>query len=156
MSAPEPPASRPPTAARETAAGPETTATSADPTDGAAVLALADRMFRAIETGDLDALRAVYADDVVVWTNFDDTEQPLDRAMSIVGWLCSKLADRRYDVKRRELIDGGFLQQHVLRGTAPDGTAVAMPACIVGSVAGGRITRVEEYLDPAGVAALLK
>ena len=151
MSAPEPPAAPPTTSPR-----PAATATGVDPLDGADVLAVADRMFRAIETGDLDALRAVYADDVVVWTNFDDTEQPIDRAMSIVGWLCSKLADRRYDVKRRELIEGGFLQQHVLRGTAPNGTAVAMPACIVGTVTDGRITRVEEYLDPAGVAALLK
>ena len=142
MSAPEPPATTP-------AAPPDTT--------GAVdILALADQMFRAIETGDLDALRAVYSDDVVVWTNFDDTEQPLDRAMAIVGWLCSKLGDRHYDVKRRELIAGGFLQQHVLRGTAPDGTVVAMPACIVGTVTDGRITRVEEYLDPAGVAALMR
>lgn len=155
MSAPEPPAAPPPTTSPEAATA-ATVDAAVSPTDGAAVLALADRMFRAIETGDLDALRAVYADDVVVWTNFDDTEQPLDRALSIVGWLCSKLGDRRYDVTRRELIDGGFLQQHVLRGTAPDGTAVAMPACIIGTVAGGRITRVEEYLDPAGVAALLK
>lgn len=142
MSAPEPTA--PPPAAPP------------DPTGAPGVLALADQMFRAIETGDLDALRAVYADDVVVWTNFDDTEHPLDRAMTIVGWLCSKLGDRHYEVKRRELITGGFLQQHVLRGTAPDGTVVAMPACIIGTVADGRITRVEEYLDPAGVAALLK
>ena len=155
MSAPEPPAPPTPTTA-PTAAPAAADASTADPADGAAVLALADRMFRAIETGDLDALRAVYADDVAVWTNFDDTEQPLDRAMAIVGWLCSKLSDRHYVVKRRELVAGGILQQHVLRGTAPDGTVVAMPACIVGTVAGGRITRVEEYLDPAGVAALLK
>ena len=155
MSAPEPPAPPTPTTA-PTAAPAAADASTADPADGAAVLALADRMFRAIETGDLDALRAVYSDDVVVWTNFDDTEQPLDRAMAIVGWLCSKLGDRHYDVKRRELIAGGFLQQHVLRGTAPDGTVVAMPACIVGTVTDGRITRVEEYLDPAGVAALMR
>ena len=30
-----------------------------------------------------------------------------------------------------------------------------MPACIVATVADGRITRINEYLDPAGVAALL-
>jgi ketosteroid isomerase-like protein len=69
-------------------------------------------------------------------------------------WLCDHLADRRYDVTRRQVIDGGFLQEHVLRGTAPGGQVVAMPACIIATVVDGRITRIHEYLDPAGVAAL--
>ncbi len=52
------------------------------------------------------------------------------------------------------MIPGGFLQEHVLHGTAPDGTAVAMPACIIATVGDARISRMHEYLDPAGVAAL--
>jgi uncharacterized protein len=117
-------------------------------------LDLADRMFRCIEQGDLDGLRTLYADDIVVWANFDDTEQDLDLSMKILGWLCRKLSDRHYDVKRREVIPDGFLQEHVLRGTAPDGTTIAMPACIIATVRDGRIARMHEYLDPAGVAAL--
>ena len=74
--------------------------------------------------------------------------------MRLLGWLCAKLGDRRYDVSRRDVIPGGFLQEHVLCGTAPDGSAVAMPACIVATVADGRITRMHEYLDPVGVRAL--
>ena len=117
-------------------------------------LNLADRMFTAIEQGDLTALQDCYAADIAVWTNFDGKELGRAAAVRMVGWLSSKLADRRYDVKRREVIDGGFLQEHVLRGTAPDGSTIAMPACIVASVADGHITRIHEYLDPAGVAAL--
>ena len=78
------------------------------------------------------------------------------RSLRVLEWLCSKLSDRRYDVTRRDLIPGGFLQEHVLMGTAPDGSQVAMPACIVATVADGRITRINEYLDPAGVAALAR
>ena len=127
-----------------------------EPNDRAAVFALADTMFGAIEDGDIDALRAVYADDIVVWANFDGIGQPLEKALRTVGWLISKLSDRQYDITRRELIPGGFVQQHVLRGTAPDGTAVAMPACIIATIADAKFTRVEEYLDPAGVAALAR
>lgn len=119
-------------------------------------LALADLMFRCIEEGDLDTLRGLYADDIVVWANFDGVEQSLESSMKILRWLTRTLGDRRYEVRRRELIPGGFLQEHVLRGTAPDGTAIAMPACIIASVHDGRITRVHEYLDPAGVAALAR
>ncbi|MGZ4682267.1 MAG: nuclear transport factor 2 family protein [Acidimicrobiales bacterium] len=117
-------------------------------------LALADRMFRDIETGDLDDLRGCYHPDIVVWANYDGREHDLEGSMRLLGWLCAKLQDRCYDVTRRDVIPGGFLQEHVLRGTAPDGSAVAMPACIVATVADGRITRMNEYLDPVGVSAL--
>lgn len=127
---------------------------SSDDPAGTAVLALADRMFRAIEQADLDALRSIYADDFVAWSNFDDGTKDVDATLSVLGWLCHKLGDRRYDVSRRELIDGGFLQQHVLRGTAPDGSAVAMPACVIATVTDGRVVRVDEYLDPSALAAL--
>jgi ketosteroid isomerase-like protein len=118
-------------------------------------LALADRMFRAIEDGDLDALRACYDPGIVVWANADQREKTIDQSMRVIEWLLGRLGDRHYRVARREVIDGGFLQEHVLEGTAPDGTAIAMPACIVATVVDGRITRIHEYLDPAGVAALV-
>jgi uncharacterized protein len=117
-------------------------------------LDLADRMFRAIEDGDLDALVACYDPEIVVWANIDSRPKDLERSLRVIEWLISRLSDRRYDVTRRQVIVGGFLQEHVLRGTAPDGSAVAMPACIVADVAHGRITRVHEYLDPAGAEAL--
>jgi ketosteroid isomerase-like protein len=120
------------------------------------VLDLAERMFRAIEAGDLQSLRALYADDFVAWSNFDDDTKDVDGTMSVLGWLCHKLGDRRYEVSRREVIPGGFLQQHVLRGTAPDGSAVAMPACVVARVTDGRVARIDEYLDPSALAALSK
>jgi hypothetical protein len=44
----------------------------------------------------------------------------------------------------------------VLCGIAPDGTDIAMPACIVATVSDGLVTRMNEYLDPAGVAALAR
>jgi len=117
-------------------------------------LALADRMFRAIEDGDLDALRDCYDPDIIVWANNDGREKDIDGSIRVLEWLISLMSDRHYEVKRREVIAGGFLQEHVLEGVAPDGTRIAMPAVIIATVADGRITRIHEYLDPAGVAAL--
>ena len=124
----------------------------------AEILALADRLFTAIEAGDLDGIAACWADDVVVWTNFGGAG---DRAgsLKVLRWLIARMPDLRYEVSRREVIEGGFLQQHVLHGTAPDGSAVEMPACIVATAgatpSGPRITRIDEYLDPAATAALV-
>ncbi len=120
------------------------------------VLDVAERMFRAIEQADLVALRACYAPGVRVWTNFDDRTIGVDDALRTVDWLTERLVDRRYEVKRREPIEGGFLQEHVLRGTAPDGTEIALPACIVATVEGDHITVIHEYLDPSGAAALAR
>jgi len=121
------------------------------------ILALADRLFTAIEAGDLDTIAACWADDVVVWTNFGG-ERDRDTSLKVLRWLVGRMPDLRYEVTRREVIEGGFLQQHVLRGTAPDGAAVEMPACIVATTAatsaGPRITRIDEYLDPAATATL--
>jgi ketosteroid isomerase-like protein len=89
-----------------------------------------------------------------VWGNFDGREQDLHRSMKILQWMVTNLADRRYEVTRRERLADGFLQEHVLHGTAPNGTAIAMPACIIATIADGRITRINEYLDPAAMAPL--
>jgi uncharacterized protein len=117
-------------------------------------LALADRLCTAIEGGDLDTVSDCYADDFVSWANSDDRASDKARSLRVLAWLCTKLSDRRYEVRRRQPLPDGYLQEHVLHGTAPDGSAVAMPACLVVTVSGGRISRINEYLDPAGVAAL--
>ena len=117
-------------------------------------LALADRLFAAIEAGDLDAVSTCYADDVEVWANFDDRTLDKDGSLRAIGWLCAKLADRRYDVRRRELLPDGFVQEHRLCGIVPDGTEVSVPVCLVATVTGGRISRLNEYLDPAWAASL--
>jgi uncharacterized protein len=118
------------------------------------VLQLAERLFDSIEAGDLAAVGELYADDIVVWGNHDDRESVKARSLRVLEWLCTRLGGRHYEVRRRIVIPGGFLQEHVLHGMAPDGTPIAMPACIVADVDDGRITRIDEYLDPAGIAAL--
>lgn len=126
----------------------------ASETDPTGALELAERLSRAIEVGDLDTVRSLYADDIVVWANWDGREAGIEKSMRLLGWLCQSLGDRRYDVSRRIAIEGGYLQEHVLRGTAPNGETIAMPACLVVTVRDGKITRINEYLDPSHVAAL--
>ena len=117
-------------------------------------LALADAMFSSIERGDLATLRTLYADDILTWGNFDQKSSDIETSMKTLGWLCRKLPDLHYEVTRREVLADGFLQEHVLCGTAPDGTAIAMPACLVATVTDGRISHINEYLDPAALAPL--
>ncbi|MFT3854057.1 MAG: nuclear transport factor 2 family protein [Ilumatobacteraceae bacterium] len=115
---------------------------------------LADALIAAITNTDLDALRQIYADDVVIWHNFDQVEQRLDDNLKVMHWMAKRMPDKRYEDIRRQVTPTGYVQQHVLRGTAPDGTKVEMPACLIVTIEGERITRLDEYLDPAAAAPL--
>jgi ketosteroid isomerase-like protein len=117
-------------------------------------LDLADRFFAAIPRGDTAALRALYAPDAVVWHNFDGKAQSVDENLRVLAWVARNVRDLRYEEVRRQVTPTGWVQQHVLRGTAPSGKPLEVPACIVFTVAGGRVTRVDEYLDSAHVAGL--
>jgi ketosteroid isomerase-like protein len=121
----------------------------------AAPLELVDRLIRGIEVGDLAAVRAVYAPDVVVWAGFDDKARDVDSSLGVLEWLLSVTTERRYEIVRRIEINGGVLLQHVLHATTRAGTTFSMPACLVIQVGDGLITRVDEYLDPAPVATAL-
>jgi ketosteroid isomerase-like protein len=114
----------------------------------------ADAIFKAIEAGDIEGVRDVYAPDAVIWHNFDQVEQSVEDNLRVLGWMVHTFAERSYEEVVRHEWDEGFVQQHVLRLTKQDGTKVELPCCIVAKVADGKITRIDEYLDSAQAAAL--
>jgi len=103
---------------------------------------LATELLAAITTTDVEALRRIYAPDVVIWHNFDQREQSVEENLQTLGWMCQRLFDRAYEVVRRERLEDGFLQQHVLRGITRSGAPFAMPACMVVRCEAGRIAAV--------------
>jgi ketosteroid isomerase-like protein len=119
------------------------------------MLALAERFFAAVAAGDAEAVRSIYAPDVVVWHNHDGGTQTGEQNLRVLAAATHAITGFRYEEVRRRPTPDGFIEQHVLRGTAPDGTELAVPACIVCTVADGRITRLDEYFDSAHIAALL-
>jgi ketosteroid isomerase-like protein len=118
------------------------------------VMDLADRFLTAVESGDADTVRAIYAPHAKIWHNFDGVEQTVEQNMRVLGWFARTLPNRRYRVLRREATRDGYFQQHVVEAVLPDGTEWKMPACLVVTVKDGRITRLDEYLDSAQAAVL--
>jgi ketosteroid isomerase-like protein len=117
-------------------------------------LELCEQLFAAIASGDTEAVRGIYAQDAVIWHNNDRVEQTPDENLRVLRWVIRNVKDLRYEEVRRHATADGFVQQHVLRGVAPNGTALEIPACIVCTVRDGRIVRLEEYLDSAHTAPL--
>jgi ketosteroid isomerase-like protein len=112
---------------------------------------IADRLFAAIEAGDVDAVRAVYDPAAVVWHNNDGVEQTVEQNLRTLAWVIDNLAERSYDEVRRQATSTGFVQQHVLRFTRVDGARQELPACLVVACdhEAGTVTRIDEYIDSA-------
>ena len=117
-------------------------------------LALAKRFVGAIQSGDVEAVRACYAPDAKIWHNNDGIEQTVDQNLRVLKWMIRTLPERNYRVLRLEALSDGFLQQHVLEATLPDGRTWTLDACVICRVANGVITRLDEYLDSAQTNAL--
>ncbi|WP_225992316.1 nuclear transport factor 2 family protein [Actinomadura montaniterrae] len=111
---------------------------------------LADEFVVAVETGDLDAIRtSLYAPDAEIWHNTDGKVIGVEENLRVLGWLTGVLREMRYTGIQRRLTPDGYVQQHVLRGVVPNGDELTLRACFIVTVKDDRITRLDEYLDPA-------
>ncbi|QQK48768.1 nuclear transport factor 2 family protein [Mycobacterium avium subsp. paratuberculosis] len=120
------------------------------------VVDTADRLFAAIERGDVTAVAAMWSDDIAVWRVGPRRDDDKARAVRVIDWFIGATARRRYQILDRQLFDGGFVQQHVLHATGHGGQAISLRVCIVIRVgAHGMIERIDEYFDPAGIAPLM-
>ncbi len=119
--------------------------------------ALARRFFDAIEAGDIAAMRASFSDDATIWHNTDELIVTPDQTALTLTGMVQRITDIHYADRRLTTFPGGFVQQHVLTGKRRhDGVAVRLPCAIVCQVAGGLITRLDEYFDSAHVAQFRK
>ena len=108
--------------------------------------AVADRLLRAIESGDTAAVQEIYAPDAQIWHNFDEVvQEPSQNLLTLVD-MHKRASNLRYTEIRRFPSPGGFVQQHVLVADAKYGP-LRMPAIIRFWVTDGRISRLEEYVD---------
>jgi ketosteroid isomerase-like protein len=114
---------------------------------------IAAALFAAIERGDLDAVRELYAPDVEIWHNVTNRSQTRDENLALLKYFTGRVSERRYEVLERQFFPGGFVQRHVLHGKLKSGDLINAPVCLIVHVSEGRIRRLFEYLDPATVRA---
>lgn len=126
-----------------------------DPAHEARMFAICERFLGAIVRGDIEEVRTIYAPDCVIWHNNADATETVDENMRTIEAVPKIVRGFRYeDVVRRATADG-FIEQHVVRGTTPSGEELRIPAVLICTVANGRITRLDEYLDSAHLAPLM-
>jgi len=117
--------------------------------------ALAHQLMSFLLAGDAAAVTSLYHDDFSAWRNFDNRVLTRKQALKIVQILATNLRDLRYDDVRVTPTPQGFVQQHVMRCTAPNGEPVEAHVCMIATVRDGLLLRIDEYMDRAQMGPLM-
>lgn len=117
---------------------------------------LARKLTERIAAGDVDGVAELYHDELTAWRSHDKRSLVRKQALKVVEILSRQLKDLRYEDVRIQPTPTGFVQQHTMRCVSPRGEPVEAHVCMVASVRDGRIFHVDEYMDSAQMAPLMK
>jgi ketosteroid isomerase-like protein len=117
-------------------------------------LAVAARYIAATRAGDLDALAAACEPAMVVWHNHDGVEVDGAATLRTLGWLHRTVPDIDWETAGLRATGDGFVWQAVTSGTAPGGPLRLHTCAVVTLSAGGKVARIDEYLDSGALAPL--
>lgn len=123
------------------------------PETGNDVLATVEKFFTALQNGDIATCEALFTDDGVIWHNYDRIEQPKAEALAAIGGLAALRPT--FEIVGRDVLPDGCVQRHVVQVSLPNGAA-EIPAIQRISCVDGRISRIEEYMDSAQMAAAMQ
>ena len=114
------------------------------------IVILANELRRAFQERDINAIRALYGDDVIVWHNYDQIERNREQSLQSAQWVVDNMSEFSIDDCEVFPIEGGYIQQCVFRGTYKS-TEKKMEthAMIRVRCDNGRVSRIEDYSDPA-------
>lgn len=118
-------------------------------------IAFARRFFTAVERGDLDTVRSLYAPDAKIWTAQDPAERSPEENLAVLSWIKDNIQRFRYEDVRCQPTPSGFVEQHTTCGTAPGGGEFRFAACLVVRIENDKVTRLEEYFDTAPLMTAL-
>jgi ketosteroid isomerase-like protein len=110
----------------------------------------------ALESGSLDGAVAMLAPGAVLWHNDDKVEMDAAEGIARVAGLHELVDDVQLEVVQLEPVSTGWFQRIVLRGKVrASGHKLAAHNCaVIGLSDDGRITRIDEYVDPTMLAQL--
>ena len=104
----------------------------------------------ALERGDFEHCSTLFTDDAVIWHNYDQREQSSADALSELARVPALL---HFEVVGRDLVGDTCVQRHIVHLCGPGGVTAQFPAIQRIELRDGLIARIDEYLDPAAVAA---
>ena len=108
---------------------------------------LCNRLFDAIENGDLDTVADCYAPDMTMWFNVTGAVSTRDENLEALRSGAGLHRRRLYNDRRISTFSDGFVVQYTTNVVAHNGAKRALNACLVAEVHDGKITKLMEYMD---------
>ena len=116
---------------------------------------IAQALFSAFASGDADAVRALCAPDMQACQNHGPV-MSLDQLLEFSLAVHRIVDGFRYEDAIRSATADGFVEEHSVRGTLPDGSELKLAACVVAELTDGKISQLREYLDGSAARGLIK
>jgi uncharacterized protein len=117
-------------------------------------IAIAERYAIATRSNDTDTVVAMSAPGAEIWHNFDNAIVDTAATVKSIGWLHRTVTNLTWEDVALLPTPTGWVSQTILTGIAPGGPIRAYSCVVVTLDADGLISRLDEYLDPAQLAAL--
>jgi ketosteroid isomerase-like protein len=108
---------------------------------------LCTRYFDAIERHDLETVADCCAPDFAFWVNLTGAESSLEQSVETLHGGHSLLRRRTYDDRIVDTFETGFVARYSVNVVQHNGRRASFWACVVAQCRGGRIARIDEYLD---------
>jgi ketosteroid isomerase-like protein len=120
-------------------------------------MTLAERFVAAVRAADPAAYGSLCSADSRHWVNIGSVEHSLDERVALLARERELLAEFDMVDVRVQGTESGFVVQATARGALHSGEAIEMALCaVVTCDSNDQITRVEEYVDSAAAAPLLR
>ena len=113
---------------------------------------IADALQAAIIAGDVDAAARLYADDIVIWHNYDGIDRDKTEALATIAAIHEEFSGFDAANVRRDYLSDGYVQRTVFHGVTADAQPFRSDAMMRVWTNGTRITRIEEYSTPEDIA----
>lgn len=111
-------------------------------------------LFNAFESGDEPAVREICHPQLSVRQN-KNPEMDLDTLVQFSMTVKKLVPGLHYENITCTATSEGFVEEHDVCGTLPDGSDFLIRACVVATVENGKVTSLREYLDSAAAQGLL-
>ena len=104
---------------------------------------------------DAAILSEIFYEDAEVWHSYDQKTMTMQEITEAVDVVFSAFKEMGLKNIQRSFIENGFVQRHNIVGTHVNGAPLNVAACVFVTVKDGKISRLEEYIDPAPLLAIL-
>jgi ketosteroid isomerase-like protein len=115
---------------------------------------IAASLFDAFAGGDAGTVRKLCAPDFRISQN-GGPEMDVEALLGFSAAVLKVVRGFRYEEAVRSATVTGFVEEHAVRGTLPDGSQLNLSVCVVADLKDGKITYAREYFDSKASAGLV-